>query len=253
MNRALLHPDTKVPILTWWQGIYDHVFVALHPFCQLPDARLPEGLRDSPGFDLGDWLAKTLESDMDDVAKQTGRPLAWAEVHRRAAPDHDRREFDLAAWLLAVLGPNDRTDRALQQRIRSFCCRNGVMLPAEGGLSPVLEPAIAEFLGQFGATSVLASDEHRSTVTDLSVSALARPEPAARIPSGTGRAAPWALHLEEPGVLLSWSFEDTHALVAMTDRAFRYCPPAPFFEGWYADGSTYRDVFNPRDFLRREI
>jgi hypothetical protein len=63
----------------------------------------------------------------------------------------------------------------------------------------------------------------------------------------------YGLHLLDLGVLLAWEIDSTEALIARTDHDLRQASPEELFEGWYADETSYCDVFNPRNFLKVDI
>jgi len=250
MDRAIEHPTFKVPILTWWKGIYDHVFVALHPFYRVRaedagPAGAPPAYEDRLGWDRR-------PKDFDDAIKARGESVSWDEVHRSVAPEEPRELVHRAIWLLSCVGLRPRANVALQERILDHCERQSLYMPFDDFMPPNLEPAIGRFLKGFGATSVTAWDEFRSYSTEIPLSDFDAARPSNRLPEGQTGSGVYGLHLPDPGVLLTWEFDCAQALVALSDFALRQCRPEEFFEGWYVDETTYSDVFNPRDFFLRE-
>jgi hypothetical protein len=114
-----------------------------------------------------------------------------------------------------------------------------------------MEAQVGQFLSRFGLPSVKAWDQFQSNTADLAIADFERRRPALRWPHDTARRNIWALHLADPGVFLTWEFESTEIMIAMTDRALSHASPENFFEGWFADQNTYCDVHNPPDFLKR--
>lgn len=236
LDRSIYHPSHEVPILTWWAGIYDHAFIAPHPFVRVQGFG---GLGCEP-------------YPHDDVIKAQGEAVSWSAVHRSVAPVRTREEVYLAIWLLSVLGFTERADIELQKRIEAYCRQERLYLPEEFGHSAIMEPAIGRFLARFDVPSVSAWDEFRDNVVELPLSDFDRDQPAIRLPKSTTSASIWGLHLPDPGILLTWDFEATEIIIGMTERALKQARPEEFFEGWYADERTYSDVFNPPSFLERQ-
>ena len=237
VDRRIFHPSHKVPMLTWWAGIYDHVFVAPHPFYQIAgyagvgSAAFPDG----------------------DQIKREGEAFPWAEVHQAVAPEVPRDDFYRATWLLGCVGYQERADIALQQRIEAYCVQEKLYLPDDGGLPPILEVNVGAFLCRLGVDRVTAYDEFRHNSLDADISAFNRDLPHFTLSASTTSSRAWGLHLPDLGALMTWDFDGTEAIIAMTSEALQRAQPEHFFEGWYADGQTYSDVFNPRDFFPRQL
>ncbi|EDZ45877.1 hypothetical protein RBY4I_1088 [Rhodobacterales bacterium Y4I] len=250
-HRAIQHPNCNVPMLTWWEGIYDQVFVALHPFYRIRKAETLASLAGSEIYE--DVLpCDNRPENFGDRIKSRGEAVSWAEVHQAVAPDLPRSEVYLAIWLLACIGYQDRAGIGLQKRLDDYCQKNRLYLPADDGLTAILEPVVQEFLSCFGCRQVTAWDEFRHHSDTVELSVFRKAEPSYWLPQSITSPAVWGLHLPDPGVLMTWSLDGTEAIVAMTSRALEMGRPENFFEGWYADAGTYADVFNPVEFLKRE-
>lgn len=230
-------------MLSWWRGIYDHVFIALHPFYGV--RRLEGEGRE----DLFGW--KDLPDDFDNTVKRRGDAVRWADVHKAVAPEVSQEKMYLAIWLGAVLGYAERADISLQKRIAAWLEEERLYLPDEFGMSPIMEPSIGKFLAHLGALKVTILDEFREHSALVDIQAFAPDQPDLRIWQYRTVSGVWAIHAPELGILMSWDYECIAPLIAMTDSARLKAQPEDFFEGWYADETTYSDVFNPKDYLRR--
>lgn len=222
-------------MLTWWAGIYDHAYIAPHPFFRVQ------------GF--GGLGYKPYPSD--DAIKSVGEAVSWSDVHRSVAPERTREEVYLAIWLLSVLGFAERADIGLQKRIENYCQQERLYLPEEYGHSAIIESSVGRFLSRFDIPSVTAWDEFRDNVFELQLSDFDRARPAIHLPKSTTSSSIWGLHVPDPGILLTWAFESTEIIIGMTDRALKQARPEDFFDGWYADEHTYSDVHNPANILAR--
>ncbi|MEW2911748.1 hypothetical protein [Leisingera sp. JC11] len=237
-------------MLTWWEGIYDQVFVALHPFYRI---RKAETLASFAGKEIYEDVLTYDDrpENFGDMIKSRGEAVSWAEVHQAVAPELPRRDVYLAIWLLACIGYQDRAGIGLQRQLVSYCQENRLYLPEDDGLPAILEPVVQEFLSCFGCRHVTAWDEFRHHSDTVPLSVFRRAEPCYWLPQSITTPAVWGLHLPDAGMLMTWSLDGTVAIIAMTDRALEVARPEGFFEGWYADTGTYEDVFNPVEFLKR--
>ena len=86
----------------------------------------------------------------------------------------------------------------------------------------------------------------RSSILDLAV--LGTEETVWPLPE----SAIWAIHMPNPGLLISSVFDGTEALIAMTNEAFEIADPERFFEIEPVDDQTYQDWLNPKDFFERD-
>ncbi|NSY37196.1 hypothetical protein [Leisingera sp. ANG59] len=250
-DRAIQHPGSKVPMLTWWEGIYDHVFVALHPFYRI---RKAETLASFAGKEIYEDVLTYDDrpENFGDMIKSRGEAVSWAAVHQAVAPDLPRGEVYLAIWVLACIGYQDRAGIDLQKRLTAYCKENRLYLPEDDGLTTILEPVVQEFLSCFGCAQVTAWDEFRHHSNTVTPSVFRKAEPCYLLPQSITSPAVWGVHLPDAGVLMTWSLDGTEAIIAMTSKALQMARPEDFFEGWYADEGTYADVFNPSGFLPRD-
>lgn len=240
---AITHPPHTMPMLEWWRGIYEHVFVAVHPFY---------GVRKADGQgreNLYDWNERP--KDYETILKSRGEAVSWETVRQVAAPDVPRQAADMAIWLMACCGYQQRADIALQERLLQWAEAERLYFPQSDGMSSVMEPGIGRFLTMLGAREVTAFDEFREHSTVFPLSAFEAAQQALRMPKHTTSNTIWGLHLPDPGVLITWGPGGVEALVAMTSKARSLALPEDHFEGWYADETTCSDVFNPKDFLKR--
>lgn len=231
-------------MLSWWRGIYDHVFIALHPFYGV--RRLDGAGRE----DLFDWGDRP--DNFEKTVKRRGDAVRWEEVHKAVAPEVPQEKMYLAIWLGAVLGYAERADISLQERIVEWLEEEKLYLPDEFGMAAVMEPSVGRFFSHLGASKVTIFDEFREHSAKVDVQAFAPDQPDLRMPQYSTGSGVWAVHAPELGILMSWDNECIAPLIAMTVSARQMARPEDFFEGWYADETTYSDVFNPKDFLRRK-
>ena len=248
MDRAIAAPDTDVPIMKWWEGHYDRFFIVPHPFFRIRSAGsngLPSGGYDKV-IEHGAWPL-----DYEDLLKRRGEKVTWKSVHANVAPDVPRIPFYRAVWLLSCLGFAERADIDLQKRILAYCEDNHLNLPDNDAISPILHPAIGEFLAPFRGTDMVMYDEHRETSGPLVLSELDKDAPTIVLKGRFGESLAWAIHVPDPGILLTSQFDGAETLIAMTEKAHALSDPDDFFDTEPVDEDMYCDWLNPVDFFAR--
>jgi hypothetical protein len=249
MNRHIAYPDIDIPIKQWWAGHYDHVFIAPSPFFRLRSANRDE--TSDAQYDPVMYYADRPD-DFDDQVKRFGEPIAWHTIHRAVAPDVPKAEFYLAIWLLSCLGFDERANIPLQKKIDAYCEANRIYLPDGDIIPEIMHPIIKTFLHPFDGLDVVMYDEFREHSAPLSLSSLGADVPAVTVPNATTLNGPWAIHVPNPGILITTAHGSAAALIAMTEEAYALSDPAKFFECEPVDETTYCDWLNPKDFFKRK-
>ncbi|MDJ0931170.1 hypothetical protein [Breoghania sp.] len=145
LPREIVCPDRDAPMLDWWKGIYDRVFIAFHPCFRI--ASEADGDGTGREFCHGEgWF----DEDFDDVAKARGVPVSWEEMRVAVAPESCMHSFFMAGWLLGACGtarPGERSEivRDLQKEISAYCEAEELYFPTGDNMCSVLEPDIFRF------------------------------------------------------------------------------------------------------------
>ncbi|MEL7097238.1 MAG: hypothetical protein AAGM84_00280 [Pseudomonadota bacterium] len=233
-------PLVGAPVLDHWRGVYDHVFVVLNPpFCIPWTGGLPERFRIRSSAQ--DWVSAhhdvwfvdetdDCHTDLDKLIREHAIASTWAAEHARLCPDVPWADFVLSYWLAAVIGYVEEVDPRVRSALEAdtpTCW----FLPDENELPQVQAPAIGAFFAALGCTEVSAWSEFRDSIPKTFKPAdFQNPETELMVESDT---APWrigALHAADPGVLMSWAFDETWATLAMTDAAYARARPDDHFE-----------------------
>ncbi|MGO4854763.1 hypothetical protein [Phaeovulum sp. W22_SRMD_FR3] len=246
MDRAIADPDIHVPIMKWWEGHYDRFFIVPHPFFRIRS--VGSGGLPSGGYDeIIERGARP--SDYGDLLKRRGEMVTWKSVHADVAPEVPRIPFYRAVWLLSCLGFAERADIDLQKRILAYCQDKFLNLPEDDAISPILHPAIGKFLAPFCGTDMVMYDEHRETSSVLVLSELDKDAPTIALKGRFGESLAWAIHVPDPGVLLTSRFDGAETLIAMTEKAHALSDPDDFFDTEPVDEDMYCDWLNPVEFF----
>jgi hypothetical protein len=249
MDRQISEPDIKTPIKSWYKGYYEHAFIALYPFFRI-NSEHPTGSQNPQYESL--LPPRDKPDDFDDITKLRGEKIRWSEVHSLVAPETSKRDFYLAVWLLACRGFVERANIALQRKISAFCEAENTYLPTADFIPPILHPDVGRFLAPFEGQRIIAYDEFRNHSVELSLSCLQKHAPTAWLPQATTKNGIWAIHVPDPGILMTSTFDGTDILIAMTDAAFSQSDPREFFETEPVVEDMYGDWLNLVDFFQRD-
>lgn len=200
--------------LEWWAGVYDHVFVALHPFVQVTGA--------------GETTDQHAEH----------RLLRWSEAHERFGKG-SYADFARCVFLLTCLGDVrgwSSLDADYADELDGWIDRSRLLKPEDDWLSTRLAPAYAECLGRCGVDSVVLVErptyvEHRFAVSNL----------AEELASSSGQLKYGALYEDSRSIYMCGAMKMmdwTEALIAMTSEARDKARPEDLFEGFYATAET---------------
>lgn len=249
IDRRIHEPPPNVPLLEWWDGIYDRVFIAPNPFYRLPtedSLRNPDSPRvyEEKPVNWNEEPGETWKA-LQERVKQTAEPVRWSEVHAAMAPDVDRRLFNRAVWYASDGIRREEHVTRLADEIWDYGIRERLNVPDAWGLDGFTEPVIGRFLSSFGVETVTAWCVLRknSAIYPLSDFGLGRPriyEPYGWL----GEPGLSVLHVPDPGILMCWGWDAVAGTFAITERALQIARPEAFFEGWYADAATTADIFS---------
>lgn len=218
-------PETDEPMLDWWRGVYDHVFVALHPFVASGKV----------GPSVADHEKAGAKLRWEELARDIGRP---------AFPDF------AVALVMASYGvkPERRRDQSLPvppdglvERLHEAMGARGEDYPWDDSISPALEVPLAQAFERIGAHALIAWTEFRDASSVVARSALAA--------AGTDwrQRLPQPVHVLQDGrgqMLVTASFDELWSLIAMTEKARDKIEPDTLFEGFWAGPETPADWLN---------
>ncbi len=256
LAREIAHPPTSVPVLKCWKGHYDKVFVALHPFFRVPCVEELAGansvLVDGKKYVEPDWSRLSLpDGRFFESVKEQSETVTWAAVHHAVCPDTPFKTFGLCTWISSCLGRRKDVPADLQDAIALWCNERALFLPLDDILCPTMEPSIGAFLLAAGIVEVEIYDAHHMNRKTFEADRFCRGFPSAGVWNGESSRAVSCIHAQVPGLVMSWTMDSVECLIGLTDSVLERARPENFFEGFYADTSTYSDWLNPFDFTER--
>jgi len=131
------------PIKTYYEGVFEAIFVVLHPFL------IP---KDNPTA-----TDRYVEMDKNEV-EQKFRAITWEEMRQKFG-FHDVSRIDHALrTMIGALKPHAE-DQDGANRIIDYCERENILPPSEGELSDFLENRVLRVLLEMGEGWVWSGDE----------------------------------------------------------------------------------------------
>lgn len=248
-DRLISLPD-DTPLPDYYRGMFDAVFVALHPFFTVPgthpldcDYGAPIAYRS----ELPDDVDLVAYMDAAEAERSKQKRVDWDEARRRM-----RLHSRLISWreMTDALHFADHRiiDRALRTNIGGLraefadepaadiltesCNRRAIFLPTEGEFQPAMYRAIESLFRQAGAETVVLGDEFGEEECEIRLDALTE---------NLAGAAPFGVkRIRDPraSVLAIVPWDHFLTVFAMTGETIERVDPAQVVEGFWAEPFT---------------
>jgi len=175
-------PDPRItepydkPFLTWYDGIFESVFIALHPFVRIegiePEsaprpvlvidrAELPERLTLDSINKVSEQYKHQFSIDLpalQRMEKSRGVRVSWEEIRKACGFDTIAQvNRALLTTILALSEKYQNADDA--EHLQAFCNANQIFLPTEDIVPPILEKSVCIFLKRIGCEELIVSDD----------------------------------------------------------------------------------------------
>jgi hypothetical protein len=260
LERSVTYPVRDIPVLKWWEGVYDHVFVAFHPFFAVPSYSPTSAAYGPIHMDVSDpdvfvELVKSPPSRpnaapkrFEDTIKRSGQQVRWAHVND-AIGGYPFADFCLATWMAAVEFRRRDSDEKIISAILQFAHQTDLYLPTQDRLPSILEASAGEAFERIGIREVTLDNEFNDYQALTSVSSLSEKSSSA-VPYSDRLNA---IYDANRNLLIINAFDNISSLVAMKDSVRHKVRPEEIFEGFYATRDMYCDWMNPHDFFERKI
>ena len=233
-----------------WAGPgFAKIFVALHPFCQVPGLKLNQqgylDLKRVPQTHPAHAMAREgqtgpdgIASNHDSVMKQFGKPRSWGWVVQ-AAGLKDIAHVERAIDSYYGRAKDEFMDRQAAQKLARLVSAHDLMLPVEDYLSPMIEPAIGRLYRQLGIGTVEIGNQMDDAAAHVEVEDFVNSGLALIEMDVPARAA---YSHDEAMTLLTVSDWNAHyTLVCLSPDAAAKIDPSKELEGFWADERTSAD------------
>lgn len=248
-DRLISLPD-DTPLSDYYHGMFDAVFVALHPFFTLPGTHPLDcdyGTPISYRSELPDDVDLIPHAEAAEAERSKQKRVDWDEAHRRARLHSrpiswrkmtgalhfaDHRLIDRA--LRTNIGGlrAEFADEAAADILTEFCNKRAIFLPTEGVFQPAMYRAIESLFRQAGAETVIVGDEFGDHECELRLDGIVE-NLANAVPFGARR-------IRDPRASLLAIVPWDHFLTvfAMTRESLERVDPARIVEGFWAEPFT---------------
>lgn len=220
--RNVHYPAYDQPILKWYAGCYETVFVAFHPFFR---------------FNNAVWNDLDAYPD-NDVIKRYAVKVGWHEMQARSGIAGDKL-LNLA--LLTSIGAlHQRYMRPdLSEQLTNVCESDHIVMPCEGRFEPTMDRDIVRAFHLAGYEYAVFGDEfvHNSVVKPLAEFTTESPRMCEVWPNETMMAR--NIYSVDQRLLFTVDWDSFFTLICSNDATVRSIVDAGRFEGFYCDATTY--------------
>jgi hypothetical protein len=244
------------PLLDFYRGTFDAVYVALHPFfrisglnplrCQygsvvLQRSEMPEGVG------LLDYMKQLdaerslnlpiAEGEVDERAKREGVIVPWREVGSHCGLDDARAINRALRTIILGLRP-EFADEAGADRLAYYCAREQIFRPTESEFQPVSEHRLVELFARAGCARVVLGDEFGDHDISQPLDFLKGDVAWIERPDWPQIHGVRRIYAEDRSMLAIEPWDQFFTVVAMTVERARQAAVDELFEGFWCDETT---------------
>ncbi len=217
--RNITYPAYDQPILQWYAGYYDCVFVAFHPFFRLATPNVSE-------------------YPDDHVIKQSASRVRWCEMQARSGiPD---AKLLNQALLTAIGALNERYTRPdLYQQLMTACERDDIFMPGEGLFEPTMDRDIVRAFQLAGYEYATFGDEFAEDAVVKPLAPFATNSTTIRDVWLTDNIMTRNLYSPDKRLLFTVDWDSFYTLICSAEATVRAIVDECAFEGFYCMRTTY--------------
>jgi hypothetical protein len=235
--------------LEWAGPRFGKIFVALHPFAQVPGLKLNSDgyldLKRVPQTHPASAMARAgvtgpdgIASNHDSVMKAFGKPRTWGWVVQ-AAGLKDTAHLARAIDSVLNRAKDEFMDKQAAQKLARLLAAHDLMLPVEDYLSPLIEPAIGRLYRQLGVEAVEIGNQMDDAAAHVEVDDFLNSEMALIEMDVPARAA--YSHDDAMQMLTISDWNAHYTLVCLSPAAAAKLDPSKELEGFWANEATSAD------------
>lgn len=230
-------PEDK-PFLEWFDGVFNAVYVALHPFVRVAGENTAPAYLDSAKAD-GESNTVYMErrhaevSRIDRLAKSSGERVPWSKVQSECG-------FSPADVVNAVWADitDDPETEDISRLLQTYCSTNRLFYPCENSFPAILEDRLCDLWEHLNPEEIVISDEFITSTRVVS-------------PATLRTAAPWEqaglvkftikkFYPTDHSFLIATPFDTIYTAICGNRDALESAGVEDLFEGfWCSSQTTY--------------
>jgi hypothetical protein len=261
VDRRITDPHFGAPFLEWYDGIFDSVYIALHPFVTIEGMDPADAARAAVVINRNNIPAETLSTelihqlfeqrkqsqlfDLETVQvreKEIGCRVSWEQIRKSCGFSSI---LDVNRALLSIIMSISEKFRNAEDtaHLEAFCDSNQIFFPTEDTFPPILEPAIASFLQRMKAGSVCIADEFNENTSKIDPVAMLDAKPWVR--SGLCDFRANKIYPEDHSFLLIVPWDNFYTAICGNESRLKAANIEQLFEGFWCDQATTDHWWRP--------
>lgn len=172
--RSLRYPPYDTPFIEWYEGIYETVFIAFHPFIRLGAMPMVEPWIIRSDEEKVVWHGRSVGRERvtrnptypkGEVILTLGQLVRWKDVVETLDFGGIRDVNNgLLTWIRAL--KVELEDKIAASLLEDYCMGAGVWPPTEGEFQPLMWPALLTAFDLAGETVICGMDEFGGNVLE---------------------------------------------------------------------------------------
>jgi hypothetical protein len=256
-DRVITDPPEDTPFLTWYEGVFESVYIALHPFCKIdgidpvaatrpvivvdrsnvPNELLTIDVLNKLSEQHTEQLSVTLP-DLQNMEKKFGKSLSWEDIRVGCGFD-SIRQIDRALLTIIMAIKQDSERLADARLLQAYCSANEIFLPTEDTVPPLLEPKVYSFLEGLGCDDLLIADEFNENILSTKRTTLDIETCWAHCDSIGFRFN--KLYAPDHSFLMVVPWDNFYTVICGNHKALQSARVEELFEGFWCDASSTPD------------
>lgn len=252
----LISLPSEGPLLDFYRGTFDAVYIAVHPFFRIPGldplrcdygsavvqrSEMPDDV-DLLGYmeQLRIERALTYQvaaSEVDERAKREGLIVPWREIGLHCGLD-GARAINRALRTIILGLRAEFADEAGADRLARYCGEDQIFRPTESEFQPVSERRLVELFARAGCARIVLGDEFGEHDISQPLDFLKGDAGWIERPDWPQIGGVRRLYAEDRSMLAIEPWDQFFTIIAMTAERVGQTAVEELFEGFWCDENT---------------
>lgn len=215
------------PILSYYAGIFDIAYIALHPFLH---GEKTDSITRAP--------------DADFIEKNSAKATPWEKI-RSDLGFKTLARLERAVRISGGALREELGDASETKRLDEYCEANSLWLPEQDTFPPFLEPSLVRLFQDAGIVDVEVREELDETLYQFPINALDGPRPWSEIPGFPTR--PDRIMAKDRTLLAIIEWDTTFTVIAGTAERLEQVNLPTLFEGFAVTPNLRMDWWRNED------